>query len=163
MTFTCIVAVIALIHALSIGCASNVGSMSHEPYRDLSFEEVNSRLAALRGAFAAVETASDLYHVRNASKVSKDRTILTCSPLIARITDVGSVLADFARPQVFISGEIHGDERVVSIVYPLLALLSVMCSSLLSDRDQERRWSLQSCWGGARTVSSIKSTRAVLN
>lgn len=129
MTSSCIGAlVIALIHALSIGCASDVGSMSHEPYRDLSFEEVNSRLAALRGAFAAVETASDLYHVRNASKVSKDRTILTCSPLIARITDVGSVLADFARPQVFISGEIHGDERVVSIVYPRCLLYCRSCA-----------------------------------
>lgn len=125
--------VVTLIHALRIGCASNVGHLSHEPYRDLSFEEVNSRLAALRGAFAAVETANDMFHVRNASKVSKDRTILTCSPLIARITDVRSVLADFTRPQVFISGEIHGDERVVSIVYPRYLLYcrsyAVRCSS----------------------------------
>lgn len=129
MTISCIGAlVVAVIHALSIDCASNVDRMSYEPYHDLSFEEITIRLAALRGAFAAVETASDMYHLRNASKVSKDKAIiLTCSPLIARITDVGSVLADFARPQVFISGEIHGDERVVRehCMYPHAACFTI--------------------------------------
>jgi hypothetical protein len=39
---------------------------------------------------------------------------LTCSPHIARISEMRSIKGDATRPQVLVSGEIHGDERVVS-------------------------------------------------
>ena len=48
-----------------------------------------------------------------------------CSPTIIRISDRRSLVEDYQRPQVIISGAIHGDERVVSNLNYLHKRLSV--------------------------------------
>jgi predicted deacylase len=73
-----------------------------------SYEEINALSLDLRGSFAEVGPASEVLSVKAA--VHRDGT--TCSPMIIRVTHRDSLAKDKQRPQVFISGEIHGNERV---------------------------------------------------
>ena len=74
----------------------------------LSLEEINRRAEALRGPFARVETAEDSLGVPAAREGDA-----TCSPVVIRVSHLASLESDKQRPQVFISGEIHGDEKIV--------------------------------------------------
>ena len=71
-----------------------------------------------RGDFAAIETAETLFGVPPAKENNT-----SCSPLVIRISHLQSIEKDIQRPQVFVSGEIHGDERIVSICF-FLSLLT---------------------------------------
>ncbi len=86
------------------------------------------RILDMRGSFAQVHSASDLYGVPAAQQAIPyipliadygDIDILLiqdgvhCSPQILRVSEVASLAEDAQRPQIYISGEIHGDERVV--------------------------------------------------
>ena len=74
----------------------------------LSLEEVNRRAEALRGPFARVETAEVMLGVPAAREGAA-----TCSPIVVRVSHMASLDSDKQRPQTFISGEIHGDEKIV--------------------------------------------------
>ena len=74
----------------------------------LSLEEINRRAEALRGPFARVETAESWLGVPAAREGGA-----TCSPVVIRVSHLASLEPDKQRPQVFISGEIHGDEKIV--------------------------------------------------
>ena len=80
-------------------------------FRDLDSKELNTRINLLESPFALVSTSKEAYGLDETSDVD-----LKCSPLLVRITDRASLLNDVERPQVIISGEIHGDERVVRYV-----------------------------------------------
>ena len=77
-------------------------------FRDLDSKELNARINLLDSPFALVSTSKEAYGLDETSDID-----LKCSPLLVRITDRASLLNDVERPQVIISGEIHGDERVV--------------------------------------------------
>lgn len=66
--------------------------------------------SSYRLGFVRAKTAQELFEIRPSGSGSS-----TCSPLVMSITDLGTILSDVQRPQVYISGEIHGDERVVRI------------------------------------------------
>ena len=103
-------------------------------YSDLSYSALNAAFDSLNGNFASVSTASDLFGIESAKEVSEkvleyhvhcrnftygdhifcSQGQVSCSPYIVRISDTTSLRHDESRPQVLISGEIHGDERVVS-------------------------------------------------
>ena len=87
-------------------------------FRDLDIKELNARINLLESPFALVSTAKEAYGLEEATDAD-----LKCSPLLVRITDRASLLNDVERPQVIISGEIHGDERVVRCVYECMTLI----------------------------------------
>lgn len=74
----------------------------------LSLEDINLRAEALRGPFARVETAESMLGVPAAKEGSS-----ACSPIVIRVSHLASLDRDRQRPQTFISGEIHGDEKIV--------------------------------------------------
>lgn len=57
--------------------------------------------------FVRAKTAKELFGL--------DPSGSSCSPLFMSVTDLGTAWSDVQRPQVYISGEIHGDERIVSM------------------------------------------------
>lgn len=77
-------------------------------FSDLSLKDLNAGTVALESPFAMVASAKEAYGLAEVHDGD-----VTCSPLLARITDWASLQADVQRPQVILSGEIHGDERVV--------------------------------------------------
>ncbi len=77
-------------------------------FKDLDSKELNAAIEMLESPFSMVSTAKEAYGM--AEVHDED---VKCSPFIVRVTDRASLLTDVQRPQVIISGEIHGDERVV--------------------------------------------------
>lgn len=77
-------------------------------FKDMDSKELNTAIQALESPFSMVSTAKEAYGM--AEVHDED---IKCSPFIIRVTDRTSLLTDVQRPQVIISGEIHGDERVV--------------------------------------------------
>lgn len=77
-------------------------------FKDYAYEELQEQAKNLDGAYARVESASDIYGLEEAGQGFPSR----CSPNVIRVTDLRSERADTYRPQLLISGEIHGDERV---------------------------------------------------
>ena len=77
-------------------------------YQDISYNEMQKRSFDLLGSFATVQTAERLWNITAATQGKT-----TCSPAIIRITNMATLNTDVQRPQILISGEIHGDERVV--------------------------------------------------
>lgn len=75
--------------------------------KELSYKELLQISLHLQSSFASVHTAEDLYKL-NPAKLQDT----SCSPVIIKIGPTGD-LADIQSPQLLISGEIHGDERVV--------------------------------------------------
>ena len=83
---------------------------------DLSYDEIYQRIKHLNSTFAVVHSAADLYSLPYSSRGGHQ-----CSPLILQIgycnhkhhsSDTNNLINK--RPQLLLSGEIHGDERVVS-------------------------------------------------
>ena len=72
---------------------------------DLSYVEIQEQFSQLAGKFASIDSASTLFSIPIDNE---------CSPLIATVSYDNSANQDQGRPQVLISGEIHGNERVVS-------------------------------------------------
>ena len=61
--------------------------------------------------FVRSKSAQELFGLSRSSSGASH-----CSPIVMSVTDLGTVSGDVQRPQVYISGEIHGDERVVSLL-----------------------------------------------
>lgn len=110
--------------------------LGHSNYHDLQYDEIEKLGKGLNGPFASVKTAFELYKVPHAKMVISltdilkfiyllflySQNTLSCSPSVIRISHQESLKKDIYRPQVLISGEIHGDERVVSVILGLLFL-----------------------------------------
>jgi hypothetical protein len=92
-----------------------------------STADIDKAAAGLSGSFAMTKPAKDLLGIPAAKQVQVLTTSfaylqvmldfqfkLTCSPSVIRVSHQDSLGGDFLRPQLYISGEIHGDERVVS-------------------------------------------------
>ena len=79
------------------------------PFQDISYEDMQKRSFALQSPFASVSDARTLLKGFVNWAGSGEHK---CSPAVMRITDLSSLVEDVERPQVLISGEIHGDERV---------------------------------------------------
>jgi len=80
-------------------------------FKDMTFAEMREATTELQGSFAEVTEASKLLHVPVVSWTDGSKPA-ECSPPIARITNLQTLHTDEERPQVLISGEIHGNERV---------------------------------------------------
>jgi hypothetical protein len=70
-------------------------------------KEVPSINNSYRLGFVRAKTAKELFGPDSSAGSG-------CSPQLLTVTDLGTAWSDVLRPQVYISGEIHGDERVVS-------------------------------------------------
>ena len=79
-------------------------------FKDMDSKELNTAIQMLESPFSMVSTAKEAYGM--AEVHDED---VKCSPYIIRVTDRTTLLTDVQRPQVIISGEIHGDERVVRL------------------------------------------------
>ena len=77
------------------------------PFVDYSYDELEKLAASLSGGYAHVTSASALL---GTSRAQSGAT--TCSPSVIRVTHRESLWGDVQRPQLLLSGEIHGDERV---------------------------------------------------
>ncbi len=108
-------------------------STAFQLFADTSYELLQNESLLLSGPFASVKTAEELYGLKRSKEViavvflscffhcSQSYILLLnlkngfdCSPEVIRISDQASLEEDETRPQILISGEIHGDERVVS-------------------------------------------------
>ncbi len=100
-------------------CGSRISDMSFEELQNASFE--------LGCNYGRVLTAENLYGLPKVSEVwcwemwfgNIDFDIICqngfeCSPAVIRVSNMLDIEFDTSRPQILISGEIHGDERVVS-------------------------------------------------
>ena len=97
-------------------------------YHDTSYDVIQQRSAELNGPFAKTVAANLLFDIPPATP----KGILggsACSPNVIRVTDIGSIAKDRERPQIFISGEIHGDERVGPLASLVTAELLVWASN----------------------------------
>lgn len=90
-------------------CASPMSSERY--FKDLDHSILNSRTTALEGPYAVISNAKDLYGIDDV-----EQNGFKCTATIGRISDRATLVKDNQRPQVVISGEIHGDERVVSLM-----------------------------------------------
>lgn len=101
--------------------------------RDSTFEEMNARTYSLDGNFAQVKNANELL----GTGVSHGRGGFTCTPAIARVSHLASLSTDVERPQVLLSGEIHGDERIGPTVVYQVAYLLVNSARCALDGEQK--------------------------
>ena len=101
--------------------------------RDSSFEEMNAKTHSLSGDYAQVKSANDLL----GTGMSHGRDSFTCSPAIARVSHLASLATDVERPQVLLSGEIHGDERIGPAAVYQVGNLFVNSARCALDGDQK--------------------------
>lgn len=101
----------SLLFVLLIACLFLQLINAHQ-FFDIDYAAVDKALNAVKGGFASVHTANELYGIPHAHDGS-----LSCSPSVAQVTLQETIGSDIYRPQVLISGEIHGDERVVRTPY----------------------------------------------
>ena len=101
--------------------------------RDSSFEEMNTRTYGLSGDYAQVNSANELL----GTEISQGRNGFTCTPAIARVSHLASLSTDVERPQVLVSGEIHGDERIGPTVVYQVAYLLVNSAKCAVDGDRK--------------------------
>ena len=76
---------------------------------DFDLNEIDTALHGLKGKFANVTTATLLFGIPPSTG-----NVATCSPVIARVSSIDTLHNDVSRPQILLSGAIHGDERVVN-------------------------------------------------
>lgn len=79
------------------------------PFRDRTLDSLNEAIGRLASSFAHIKDAESLLGVK---KAREPHSGFQCSPLIARVSHIDSLNTDVERPQVLLSGEIHGDERI---------------------------------------------------
>ena len=80
-------------------------------FKDLEYADLNSKTYALDGPYGIISDAKNLYEIGEV-----EQNGVKCTSVIARVTDRATLNNDVQRPQVIISGEIHGDERVVRVI-----------------------------------------------
>lgn len=94
-------------------------------FKDVGYEELDRRSFALKSEFANVDSANVLFGTKIIVEGNR-----RCTPAVLRISDVSSIETDKQRPQILISGEIHGDERVgpsASLYTAELIVRSALC------------------------------------
>ena len=105
-------------HALASLCALLVlmGVLADRKFRDLSYSELDNALQGLDGKQAEFFQAKDVWPDVGTFRQRVDVNLRgggrVCSPSILQVTHRGSHAADEERPQVLVSGEIHGNERI---------------------------------------------------
>lgn len=77
------------------------------PFVDYTYDQIEKFAAALNGPYAHVTSAASLLGTNKATSGGQ-----SCTPSIVRVTHRESLSSDVQRPQLLLSGEIHGDERV---------------------------------------------------
>jgi len=100
-------------------------------FSDISFHEVNERLAKLNPVYSTVKSALELYSIDQVHSGAD-----SCSPIIARISHMSTLEEDLSRPQAFISGEIHGDERIGPSASLVTAEILVMASECVIEQKE---------------------------
>lgn len=101
-------------------------------FRYMSYEEINEAALELHdGKYAQVQTAESYLSV----KAARDSDGSTCSPFVIRVSHIASLDADKQRPQMFISGEIHGDEKVGPLASLFTAQMLVLSARCELDKD----------------------------
>lgn len=110
-------------------------------FSDISFNEVNERMSKLSPVYSTVKTAKEWYSV-DFVKDGKE----FCSPTIARISHMPTLDADLSRPQAFISGEIHGDERIGPSAALVTAEILVQASECVIDKKEDSCTNLKSMY-----------------
>lgn len=85
-----------------------------ESLKDLKYEDLEKQLINLQGSFAKMYKAKDLFsdYIKSSYEKNSKGDTVECSPSIGILTHLSSIENDIERPQVVISGEIHGDERI---------------------------------------------------
>ena len=121
---------------------------STDPFllRDLSYEGIEALSESLSGRFASSSSALIQYklpeavskhhlrfHEQTGKGNSEDRR---CSPIILRVSDTSTLFKDTGRPQVLISGEVHGNERVGPVASINTARLLVWAARCEIEKDQ---------------------------
>ena len=86
---------------------------------------------------------------------------VTCSPSVVRVSHQESLGGDYLRPQLYISGEIHGDERVVRKIMMMMSSFLVI-TLVRRNRAPLPHCTLPSYWSGPRPVRSIQTSRRAL-
>ena len=103
--------------------------MSYDVLKDLSY--------GLHGEYADVMSADEMLGTGHAGTGVNAR--YKCTPPIIRISSLKSLAADEQRPQVLLSGEIHGNERVgPQSVYETGHILVSAANCLLSKNQIDR-------------------------
>ena len=110
-----------------LGIATGLSQDDKYQFSDLTLEGMDEEILKLRGPFATISTPKDLFDLEPATY--QDRT---CAPKIIRVTHLASLDSDNERPQIFISGEIHGDERVVISSIEQISMLIFLDSKVYS-------------------------------
>ena len=93
----------------------------------LSYDELLNMSYALHGKYALTSSAKILYNLPEAHGALRmgHRKAMSCSPVVIRVSDISSLFDDLDRPQVLISGAVHGNERVGPIASIYTAKLLV--------------------------------------
>jgi hypothetical protein len=115
---------ILILTILSI-CYSNI------TFQDLSYNEIKRRSESLKGLYSSYGEAKDIYGIL------PPQSDEMCSPGILRVSHTTSLSYDYQRPQIFLSGEIHGDERVGPSSSLFVAELLVWSSKCVINKDIE--------------------------
>jgi len=100
-------------------------------FTDPSYDELLEKTFSLQGPFASVTNAKLLLDTEEVTSVGRNGQPWKCSPTILRLTNVQTLNADVERPQLLISGEIHGNERVGPISTYVAAKLMVLATECL--------------------------------
>ena len=86
------------------------------PYRDLTYAQYSTemtRLAHSRPDLVKLSTTQELYGLPTVGDCGNaDGSMSPCKNFVLEITNHSSRAADPERPEVFISGALHGDERI---------------------------------------------------
>ena len=81
--------------------------------KDLSYSELYRLSNSLEGEYAFVSSAAELYNLtENSGKLRGGVPKTSCSPIIMRVSHKETLFQDTQRPQILVSGAVHGDERV---------------------------------------------------
>mmetsp|Transcript_16830 Transcript_16830/g.25306 ORF Transcript_16830/g.25306 Transcript_16830/m.25306 type:complete len:638 (-) Transcript_16830:128-2041(-) len=90
---------------ITVFLSSSYNHINAKEFRDLSLHDINKLLYKLQGPHAAIHSTHEALHIHLKHTV--------CVPLMMRITHIQSLdTYTTQRPQIVVSGEIHGDERV---------------------------------------------------
>ncbi len=100
-------------------------------FKDPSYDDLLREAYALQGPFASVTNANLLLGIEEVTSTNKHGQPWKCSPTVMRVSNVQTLNADVERPQLMLSGEIHGNERVGPIASVIAARLMVLATECL--------------------------------
>eukprot|EP00605_Chrysophyceae_sp_TOSAG23-4_P001873 GSChrysophyteH1.ASY1.ANO1.2067.1 assembled CDS len=102
-------------------------------FEDVPYDDMRKGAYEMSGSFATVKDAYDYLSVKPV-EYTKGGKSKKCSPFLLRVTNTQTLSEDTHRPQVLLSGEIHGNERVgPQAVYVTAQLLTLSAESLVDN------------------------------